>query len=74
MFETVRMPVTVLLVVGDRVEFTTPDRDHRDPMAEPLAKVLPLVEHLGLNARTLPGVRLVASIDRQGDLVGLDRP
>ncbi|MEU0937626.1 hypothetical protein [Embleya sp. NPDC005971] len=74
MFETVRMPVTVLLVVGDRVEFTTPDRDHKDPMTEPLARVLPLVEHLGLNVRTLPGTRLVALIDGAGDLVGLERP
>lgn len=65
----VRMPVTVLLVVGDQAELTTPDRDHRGPERVSAAW---LSRETGIPVAELPGKRLTALVSEAGELVGFE--
>lgn len=66
----VRMPVQVLIVVGDQAELTTPDRDYRDPERVPAAMI---TRDTGLTVADMPGKRLTALVDERGELVGFER-
>lgn len=66
-----RMPVTVLLVVGDQAELTTPERDHTDPERVPVDRVS---ADTGWSAKELPGKELVAVVGADGEVVRFERP
>jgi hypothetical protein len=63
----VHMPVQVLLVVGEWAELTTPDRNHRDPERVNAAY---LSRETGIPVEQLPGKRLTALVDEDGNLAG----
>ncbi|WP_026220439.1 hypothetical protein [Wenjunlia vitaminophila] len=66
-----RMPVKVLLVVGDQAELTTPERDHTDPERWPAEQVS---ADTGYAVADLPGKELVAVIGEDGEVVRFQRP
>jgi hypothetical protein len=66
----VRMPVRVLIVVGDQAELTTPDRDYRDPERVPASMI---TRDTGLSIPQMPGKQLTALVDERGELVGFER-
>ncbi|MEH0428828.1 hypothetical protein QBB34_21335 [Streptomyces stelliscabiei] len=65
-----RMQARVLLVVGDEAEITTERRGHSEPERVPVAR---LVEETGLSRGQLPGKRLVAVLDDDGELERFER-
>lgn len=65
-----RIKASVLLLVGDQAEVTTPHRDHTDPERVPVAR---LVEETGIPRDELAGAELVAVIDDEGELERFER-
>jgi hypothetical protein len=69
MSETQRVPVRVLLLVGDQAELTTPERDHRDPERVPAERI---TRDTGIPAAELPGAALTAVVEG-GELARFER-
>ncbi|WP_435643379.1 hypothetical protein ACR9VJ_18195 [Streptomyces sp. H49] len=65
-----RLPATVLLLVGDQAEITTPSRDHTDPERVPVER---LERETGLSRDRLPGAELVAVVGDDGELLRFER-
>ncbi|WP_327230826.1 hypothetical protein [Streptomyces murinus] len=66
-----RLPATVLLLVGDQAEITTPSRDHTDPERVSVER---LERETGLSRDRLPGAELVAVVGDDGALLRFERP
>ncbi|MBX7464943.1 hypothetical protein [Streptomyces sp. NPDC057910] len=68
MSETVN--IKILLLVGDEAEVVADAPDPDTPVRYPAAEI---AEAVGIPARELPGMRLVADADEQGRLSGWRR-
>lgn len=66
-----RLKASVLLLIGDQAEVTTPHRDHTDPERVPVAR---LVEETGIPREELAGAELVAVVSDDGRLERFERP
>ncbi|MEV5163864.1 hypothetical protein AB0K66_04445 [Streptomyces werraensis] len=65
-----RLQASVLLLIGDQAEITTPHRDHRDPERVPVEQ---LVRETGIPREELAGAELVAVVDDAGQLTRFER-
>ncbi|MEU5111691.1 hypothetical protein AB0G64_09345 [Streptomyces longwoodensis] len=65
-----RVPVTVLLLIGEQAEITTPQRDHTDPERVSADRI---TQDTGIPREELPGAEVVAVLDDEGDLVRFER-
>ncbi|MCX4622803.1 hypothetical protein ACF09G_13060 [Streptomyces albogriseolus] len=65
-----RLQATVLLLIGDQAEITTPHRDHQDPERVPVER---LVRETGIPREELAGAELVAVVDDEGQLARFER-
>jgi hypothetical protein len=60
MTASTRVPITVLLTVGDQAELVTPMRGPKDPLRVPSADI---ARDVGLPAADLPGRKLTAVME-----------
>jgi hypothetical protein len=60
MTASTRVPITLLLTVGDQAELVTPMRGPKDPLWVPVAEI---ARDVGLPAGELPGRKLTAVME-----------